>query len=63
MVTHDLDVGSGAFTGDPAGVVFGGGDFAVQGDGRFQGNQGAAGAHGMDEGLVDFGGGFGVFRG
>src|SRR5690348_5580010 len=49
IVADFLDVRAGAFAGDPAGVVFGRGDLAVEGEGGFEGDEGKSGAHRMDE--------------
>ena len=53
IVTDFLHVGAGALAGDPAAIVVGGGDFAVQGDGGLEGDQGARGAHEVEEGFVE----------
>ncbi len=58
-----LDVGAGALAGDPAGVVLGRGDFAVEGEGGFEGDQRTRGAHGVEEGFVERGGFGFVFGG
>ena len=52
IVADLLHVRAGAFAGDPAGVVLGRGDLAVQRQRGFQRHQREAGAHGMDEGFV-----------
>src|ERR1039458_4335955 len=53
IVTDFLHVGAGALAGDPAAIVVGCGDFAVQGDGGLEGDQGARGAHEVQEGFVE----------
>ena len=42
-----------AFAGDPAGIIFRRGDFAVERHGAFQSHQRFAGAHEMEERLVE----------
>src|ERR1019366_4233658 len=62
-VSNLLDMGAGALAGDPAGVVFGGGDFAIESEGGLQGHQRLAGPHEMEEGLVQlFGFGLELIR-
>ena len=58
-----LHVGAGDFARDPALVVVGGGDLAVEGEGGFQGDQRLARAHEVDEGLVQLFGFRGEFVG
>ena len=63
IVAQLLHVGAGAFAGDPAAVVVGRGDFAVQRDGGLQRHQRPAGAHEVEERLVELGGFGGEFGG
>ena len=53
-VADGLDVGAGGFGGDPAGVILGGGDFAIKSDGGLERDQRAAGAHEVEEAHVEF---------
>lgn len=58
MMAESLDVEASLFGGDPAGVVVGGSDFAIEGEGAFEGDEGAAFTHEEAEGFVElFGGG------
>ena len=59
VMAERLDVEAGLFGGDPAGVVVGGGDFAVECEGAFEGDEGAAFAHEEAEGFVELLGGGG----
>ena len=63
IVAELLHVGARARAGDPAAIVVGRGDLAVERDGGFQGDQRAAGAHEVEERLVQFFGFGGEFRG
>ena len=54
IVTDFLYVGASAFAGNPPAIVVGSGDLAVQRDGGLQGHEGAAGAHEVQERLVEF---------
>ena len=62
IVAQFLHVGAGALAGDPAAIVVGRGDFAVQRDGGLERHQRPAGAHEVQERLIQllgFGGEFG----
>ena len=48
-----LDVGAGAFAGDPAAIIVGRGDFAVERDSGLQRDQRTAGAHEVKERLIE----------
>src|SRR6185369_11547487 len=54
IVADFLHVSASAFAGNPAAIVVGGGDLAIQRDRCLQGDQRAAGAHEMQEWLVEF---------
>jgi len=53
-MAQDLNVSAGAFTGDPAGVVFGRGDFAIESERALQSDERLAGAHEVKETFVEF---------
>ena len=63
IVTEFLHVRARPLAGDPAAIVIGGGDFAVQRDGGFERDQRPAGAHEVEERLVELLGFFGEFGG
>ncbi len=58
-----LHVRAGAFAGNPAAVVFGRGDLAVQRERRFQSHQRKPGSHRVDEGFIQPRRFVGIFRG
>ena len=62
IVAQFLHVGAGALAGDPAAIVVGRGDLAVQRDGGLQRHQRPPGAHEVQKRLVQLGGFGGEFR-
>ena len=56
IVAQFLHVRPGALAGDPPAVVIGSGDFAVERDGGLERHQRPAGAHEMNERLIELGG-------
>ncbi len=62
-MAENLHVGAGAFARNPAGVVFGRGDFAIERHGALERHERPAGLHEVEKGFVEFFGSIAVCRG